>query len=398
MQVETCRAHPVGKEGQFHLAGAGELDRVVHQVDEHLAEAARVAAQLRRQLWVDAAADVDGSMGEARADEGAHLAGDGLRGEGDLLEVEPAGLDLGKVENVVEQGEQRVGAGPDGAGKGLLLAVQIGFQEQVGEAEDGVHRCADLVAHDGEEGALGSVGCLRGALGGAQLLGLSADLLLQGGRVAALLFGQPAVALLVFGEDVLVLALQHSGLPFALLFVDAQPLGKGRGVAAGKKEADSEAGQLRRPVARLNRGARCGRGQHLAAEFGHGQNRAGPPVRRLDRVRACLADRRHEARRLVLVQGKGGGGGVLAGRSSAGEDEQTGFPLQMLAQGDQLGAGVGKVGEQGGERHGEGLRRRRPAGSVPSRPAGPRPRPGTPRHWPGCGPPVRARGWPTARP
>jgi hypothetical protein len=43
--------------------------------------------------------------------------------------------------------------------------------EQVGHADDGVHRGADLVAHVGQEGALGLVGRLGGLLGGGQFGG-----------------------------------------------------------------------------------------------------------------------------------------------------------------------------------------------------------------------------------
>ena len=38
---------------------------------------------------------------------------------------------------------------------------QTGVQRQLGEADDGVHRRADFVAHVGQKGALGDVGGLR---------------------------------------------------------------------------------------------------------------------------------------------------------------------------------------------------------------------------------------------
>jgi hypothetical protein len=39
-----------------------------------------------------------------------------------------------------------------------LLRAWPGAVQQVGEADDGIHRRADLVAHVGQEGALGLVG------------------------------------------------------------------------------------------------------------------------------------------------------------------------------------------------------------------------------------------------
>ena len=47
----------------------------------------------------------------------------------------------------------------------LLLGLDGVALQQVGQADDGVHRRADLVAHVGQEGALGQVGRLR-SLGG----------------------------------------------------------------------------------------------------------------------------------------------------------------------------------------------------------------------------------------
>ena len=51
-----------------------------------------------------------------------------------------------------------------------LLGRQVGVQGQLGHADDAVHRRADLVAHVGQELALGPVGRLGGLPGLAQLL------------------------------------------------------------------------------------------------------------------------------------------------------------------------------------------------------------------------------------
>ena len=42
--------------------------------------------------------------------------------------------------------------------KSRCSAVELGVQQQAGHADDGVHRRADLVAHVGQEGALGPRG------------------------------------------------------------------------------------------------------------------------------------------------------------------------------------------------------------------------------------------------
>jgi hypothetical protein len=91
-------------------------------------------------------------------------------GERDLLEVELAGLDLGEVEDVVDQVQQRVGRLlRRAADSALLRASAERLQQQLGHADDAVHRRADLVAHVGEELALRARRALGRVARGAQL-------------------------------------------------------------------------------------------------------------------------------------------------------------------------------------------------------------------------------------
>jgi hypothetical protein len=98
--------------------------------------------------------------------QGAHGQGDAVaQAEVDLLEVELAGLDLREVEDVVDDAEQAVGRALDEGEVFALLVVQRGVEGEVGHAEDGVHRRADLVAHVGQEVALRAAGGLGDFLG-----------------------------------------------------------------------------------------------------------------------------------------------------------------------------------------------------------------------------------------
>ena len=56
----------------------------------------------------------------------------------------------------------------DGLGKFALLDRQLGIEEEAGHADDAVHGRADLVAHVGEELALGAGGDERGVAGGTK--------------------------------------------------------------------------------------------------------------------------------------------------------------------------------------------------------------------------------------
>ena len=51
--------------------------------------------------------------------------------EVDALELELAGLDLGEVENIVDDGQQRVGAIADGLGEFPLLGAQRRVEQKV---------------------------------------------------------------------------------------------------------------------------------------------------------------------------------------------------------------------------------------------------------------------------
>ena len=72
----------------------------------------------------------------------------------------PASI-LEKSENLVDERQQRARRLIDGARVGLLLRRLRRIEQQARHAEDAVHRRADLVAHGGEEAALGAIGGLR---------------------------------------------------------------------------------------------------------------------------------------------------------------------------------------------------------------------------------------------
>ena len=86
------------------------------------------------------------------------------------VQLQLAGLDLGEVEQVVDDAEQVVGRGLDRLQALPLVLGQRRVEGQLGHAEDGVHGGADLVADVGQELVLGPVGRLRRLLGLPQLL------------------------------------------------------------------------------------------------------------------------------------------------------------------------------------------------------------------------------------
>ena len=148
-------------DGHEHTARIGELDGVAEQIGDDLAHAHLVAQQRARQRRIDRPGDLDALLVGLRRQQlhhALHALVDRQRGG---IEVQLVGLDLGEVEDLVDQGEQRARRALDGVGVGALLGGEVRIGQQRRHAEDAVHRRADLVAHGGQEARLGAVGGFR---------------------------------------------------------------------------------------------------------------------------------------------------------------------------------------------------------------------------------------------
>ena len=153
-----------------HLALLGELDGVADQVEQHLAQPAGVADQGVGHVRLHVVDQLQ------PLPVGPH--GQGPQGVADRrsqreigqVQLELAGLDLGEVEQVVDDAQQVVGGGLDRFQALPLVLGQGRVEGQLGHAEDGVHGGADLVADVGQELVLGPVGRLRRLLRPPQLV------------------------------------------------------------------------------------------------------------------------------------------------------------------------------------------------------------------------------------
>ena len=161
--VRLGRIHAAG--AHQHVAAGGELERVRHQVHEDLANAQLVAPGPAMQIRVDVEQQLDALLVRALREQVDdlldHLADVEILG----LEAQLAGLDLREVENVVDDGQQRVGRALDGRREAALARIELGIEQQLGHAEHAVHRRADLVRHAREEFALGAARGLGDAAG-----------------------------------------------------------------------------------------------------------------------------------------------------------------------------------------------------------------------------------------
>ena len=173
-----------GRDAHDHLPALGELDGVAEVVEQNLAEPLRVAAQVTVHLRRDVDDQLE-PLGLGALAQEADGAGD-HRLERELLvrQRQAARLDLAEVEDVVDDPQQVLAGGLDLLQVAALPIGELGAQDQVRQADDGVHRRADLVADVGDEAALG-VACLEVAVTSQR--GQQADLQALGGQLGLFL-------------------------------------------------------------------------------------------------------------------------------------------------------------------------------------------------------------------
>ena len=150
-------------DGDGHAAGVRELHRVADEIDEHLAQLRRIRLNRphrRRDDRLHRDAVLESTVSELHErilDEIADF------DHGELQRDLPR-LDLRQIQNVVDEREQLHAVGADAlevAQVDRLEIPRLVLAEHVREADDGVERRAELVAHACEELALGRIRRLR---------------------------------------------------------------------------------------------------------------------------------------------------------------------------------------------------------------------------------------------
>ena len=143
-------------DGDNDFPMVGELDGIAHQVVEHLAQPQWVAPQMARHFRCNRIDDFNafflGTQGGDGRDRFQNIVQRELHG----LQRQHACFDLGIVQDVVDDGQQRVGRQLHFLQIVALLGRQRRLLHQPGHADDGIHRCADFVAHGGQKVGLGA--------------------------------------------------------------------------------------------------------------------------------------------------------------------------------------------------------------------------------------------------
>src|SRR5580704_9776701 len=103
-------------------------------------------------------------VGSGSLDDGAGR-GDGFAdGNGVVVNVEKPALDAGKIQYVIDLGEQvlaiHVDIGDVGAVARLVYGTEKLLLDQIGKTQNGVQRRPQLMTHGGKKGRLGAYGFL----------------------------------------------------------------------------------------------------------------------------------------------------------------------------------------------------------------------------------------------
>jgi len=170
-----------GFDDQFDPAFFGELDGVVQQVEQDLVNALFVAGHGAGHFRRAAQRQVQPLGHRPRRDGAQGMLGSAAGRERLALNLHVARLDLGQVEDVVQQVQQAVGGELHRLQVFALFLGQVRRESEIGHAEDAVHGRANLMRNVGEELVLQPVGALASFLLDAELARALLDGALQTG-------------------------------------------------------------------------------------------------------------------------------------------------------------------------------------------------------------------------
>ena len=156
----ACVAHEFAPHG--HLPLGSELEGVADEVDEHLAQAYGVAAHPRRDAGRQDGRKIKPLLLCPQGKTVRDVANELREVKGRFLQHHLSRLDLGQVEDVADQSGEIAGFAVDGFQEPLDLFIGILPQAKLRHPDDPVQGSADLVAHLGQELALGAAGDLGG--------------------------------------------------------------------------------------------------------------------------------------------------------------------------------------------------------------------------------------------
>src|SRR6202035_2772339 len=123
-----------------NLSAFGKLDRVIGEIDQDLAKSHGIPDQMIRHIWGNVGHEFEALLIGANTERLEQPANAIAQAEIDRLEYQFTSFDFRKIENVVNQTEQRVRGAFYHPKIFALIAAQSRFEREIGHADDAIHR------------------------------------------------------------------------------------------------------------------------------------------------------------------------------------------------------------------------------------------------------------------
>jgi hypothetical protein len=144
---ERRRAHFATLDGHADAASIGKFDRVAGEVHEDLAQARAVRSDEARRPGAERSRDLNAFALGARREQFDYALCEPAKIDRLDDEIETARLYLGKIEDFVDQRDERAPGAADRLNIACVFGIERSLPQQIGDAENAADRSADLVAH-----------------------------------------------------------------------------------------------------------------------------------------------------------------------------------------------------------------------------------------------------------
>ena len=154
--------------GEFDESFFRKLYGIAQQIGKHLPQTERVANQSFGKIGRYMKKQINVFVSGSRSEQGFHLSEQCICLKIVQVQFQLASLDLGEIQNIVDNSEKQAGRVVNLIDVIFLPAIQFRSHQHLVHADNRVHGGADFMTHIGEEFAFGLAGGIRGFFGALQ--------------------------------------------------------------------------------------------------------------------------------------------------------------------------------------------------------------------------------------
>ena len=152
MQLLAARFVFNPDHADHHMALFGEFHRIANKVGQNLPQPPRITDKPRRQKHVEIYDQIKALFQGAWLQQHGNFMNGSFKIKGFRVQSQPFSLNLGIIQNIVDDHQQCLTRRADGFCKQALFVGKGGVAQQFSHAHNAVHRGSDLVAHIRQKG------------------------------------------------------------------------------------------------------------------------------------------------------------------------------------------------------------------------------------------------------